>query len=106
MSILNRSKRQSDDKINTIEELVITSEDKLWESDPMKALTFEGTERRKKLNWWTRTVLSIIIVLTFLFLVFGGLILASNFIVLESNFLFSVFKTFLGTSTLSKCSAK
>jgi hypothetical protein len=69
MSILNRSKRQSDDKINTIDELVITSEDKLWESDPMKALTFEGTERRKKLNWWTRTFLSIIIVLTFLFLV-------------------------------------
>ena len=48
MSILNRSKRQSDDKINTIEELVITSEDKLWESDTMIALTFEGTERRKK----------------------------------------------------------
>ena len=69
MSILNRSKRQGNDKINTVKELIITSEDKLWESDPMKALTFEGTERRKKLNWWTRTFLSIVIVLTFLFLV-------------------------------------
>jgi len=69
MSILNRSKRQSDDKINTIDELVITSEDKLWESDPMKALIFEGTERRKKLNFWSRFILSLIIVCTFLFLV-------------------------------------
>ena len=49
--------------------MIDSSEDKLWESDPMKALVFEGTERRKKLNWWARFTLSIIIVVTFLFLV-------------------------------------
>ena len=65
----NERAREQDDRINTPSEMIDSSEDKLWESDPMKALVFEGTERRKKLNWWARFLLSIIIVLTFLFLV-------------------------------------
>ena len=69
LSKKNERAREEDDRINTPSEMIDSSEDKLWESDPMKALVFEGTERRKKLNWWARFLLSIIIVLTFLFLV-------------------------------------
>tara|TARA_Y100000004_G_scaffold117291_1_gene131861 strand:- start:1044 stop:1439 length:396 start_codon:yes stop_codon:yes gene_type:complete len=69
LSKKNERAREQDDRINTPSEMIDSSEDKLWESDPMKALVFEGTERRKKLNWWARFILSIIIVLTFLFLV-------------------------------------
>ena len=69
LSKKNVRAREEDDRINTPSEMIDSSEDKLWESDPMKALVFEGTERRKKLNWWARFTLSIIIVLTFLFLV-------------------------------------
>ena len=69
MAILSRKDRESDNKINTIKEMVLSSEEALWEGDPMKALVFEGTERRKKLNWWARFLLSLIIVLTFIFLV-------------------------------------
>jgi hypothetical protein len=69
MTILSRKNRQSDDKINTRNELIHQSEEKLWESDPVKALQYEGTERRKKMNWWARFTLSLIVVLTFLFLI-------------------------------------
>ena len=69
LSNKNERAREEDDRINTPSEMIDSSEDKLWESDPMKALVFEGTERRKKLNWWARFTLSIIIVVTFLFLV-------------------------------------
>ena len=69
LSKKNERAREEDDRINTPSEMIESSEDKLWESDPMKALVFEGTERRKKLNWWARFTLSIIIVVTFLFLV-------------------------------------
>ena len=69
LSKKNERAREEDDRINTPSEMIDSSEDKLWESDPMKALVFEGTERRKKLNWWARFTPSIIIVVTFLFLV-------------------------------------
>ena len=69
LSKKNERAREEDDRINTPSEMIDSSEDKLWESYPMKALVFEGTERRKKLNWWARFTLSIIIVVTFLFLV-------------------------------------
>ena len=69
LSKKNERAREEDDRINTPSEMIDSSEDKIWESDPMKALVFEGTERRKKLNWWARFTLSIIIVVTFLFLV-------------------------------------
>ena len=69
LSKKNERARLEDDRINTPSEMIDNSEDRLWESDPMTALVFEGTERRKKLNWWARFTLSIIIVLTFLFLV-------------------------------------
>jgi glycerol uptake facilitator-like aquaporin len=77
MSIISRKDRLADDKINTIEEMYSHSENKLWESNPMKALIFEGTERRKKLNFWARFIITFIITLTFIFLIwllfFGAL---------------------------------
>lgn len=68
-NILSKKERLDDDKINTIDEMYSHSKDKLWEGEPMKALIFEGTERRKKMNWWARFSLSLIVVLTFLFLI-------------------------------------
>jgi len=69
--------RLGDGKINTSFEMIENLEEKLWESNPMEALRHERIETRKKLNWWARFSLSMIIVMTFLFLVwllfFGAL---------------------------------
>ena len=66
-----------DGKINTSFEMIQNLEEKLWESNPMEALRHERIETRKKLNWWARFTLSMIIVFTFLFLIwllfFGAL---------------------------------
>ena len=61
--------RLGDGKINTSFEMIENLEEKLWESNPMEALRHEKIETRKKLNWWARFTLSMIIVMTFLFLV-------------------------------------
>ena len=69
--------RLGDGKINTSFEMIEDQEEKLWESNPMEALRYEKIETRKKLNWWARFSLSMIIVMTFLFLIwllfFGAL---------------------------------
>jgi len=76
---MNKKTRDSigDGKINTSFEMIENLEEKLWESNPMEALRHERIETRKKLNWWARFTLSMIIVFTFLFLVwllfFGAL---------------------------------
>ena len=74
--------RIGDGKINTSFEMIENLEEKLWESNPMEALRHERIETRKKLNWWARFTLSMIIVMTFLFLVwllfFGELPTASR----------------------------
>ena len=66
-----------DGKINTAIEMVKMNEEKLWETNPIEALKYEKIETRKKLNWWARFTLSLIIVFTFLFLIwllfFGAL---------------------------------
>jgi hypothetical protein len=62
-------KRMGDGKINTSVEMIEEQEEKLWESNPMEALRYEKIETRKKLNWWARFTLSMIIVMTFLFLI-------------------------------------
>ena len=62
-------KRLEDGKVNTSAEMIEAQEEKLWESNPMEALRYEKIETRKKLNWWSRFTLSLIIVLTFLFLI-------------------------------------
>ena len=61
--------RLGDGKINTSLEMIEDQEEKLWEQNPMEALRYEKIETRKKLNWMARYVLSMIIVLTFLFLI-------------------------------------
>ena len=61
--------RLGDGKINTGIEMIEDQEEKLWETNPMEALRYEKIETRKKLNWWARFSLSLIIVTTFLFLV-------------------------------------
>ena len=69
--------KMGDNKIDTPEEMIEDQEQKLWETNPMEALRYERIETRKKLNWWARFSLSMIIVFTFLFLVwllfFGSL---------------------------------
>jgi len=69
--------RLGDGKINTSVEMIKAEEEKLWETNPMEAFRHERIETRKKLNWWARFSLSMIIVFTFLFLVwllfFGAL---------------------------------
>ena len=60
--------RLGDGKINTGIEMINAEEEKLWETNPMEALRYEKIETRKKLNWWARFTLSLIIVTTFLFL--------------------------------------
>jgi hypothetical protein len=69
MAIPNKKDRLGDGKINTINEMIHDSEEKLWEGDPMKALIYEGTERRKKMNFWSRFIITMFIVITFLILV-------------------------------------
>ncbi len=69
MATRSRKDRLGDGKINTESEMIGISEEKLWESNPMEALKYEKIESRKKLNWWARFSLSMIIVTTFLFLV-------------------------------------
>ena len=61
--------RLGDGKINTSFEMIEDQEEKLWETNPMEALRYEKIETRKKLNWWARFILSMIIVTTFLFLI-------------------------------------
>ena len=64
-----RKDRAGDGIVNTADEMVIASEEALWEKNPVEALKYEKIETRKKLNWWARFSLSLIIVMTFLFLV-------------------------------------
>ena len=61
--------RLGDGKINTSLEMIDEQEEKLWETNPMEALRYEKIETRKQLNWWGRFSLSMIIVMTFLFLI-------------------------------------
>ena len=61
--------RLGDGKINTGIEMIEEQEEKLWETNPMEALRYEKIETRKKLIWWARFTLSMIIVTTLLFLI-------------------------------------
>ena len=58
-----------DGKINTGMEMIEAEEERLWELNPLEALKYEKIEFRKKLNWWARFSLSLIVVLTFIFLI-------------------------------------
>ena len=68
-AIKTKKDKLGDGKINTDVELIDATKDILWEKNPMEALRYEKVESRKRLNWWARFSLSLIIVLTFLFLI-------------------------------------
>ena len=93
-------KRLGDGKINTSVEMIEDQEEKLWEQNPMEALRYEKIETRKKLNWMARYVLSMIIVLTFLFLIwllfYGELPKASRDLV---NIIFGAYVAVLAKAT-------
>ena len=65
----SRKQRDSDGKVNTTAEMINASEEALWEKNPVEALKYEKVETRKRLNWWARFVITLIIVSTFLFLI-------------------------------------
>ena len=65
-----RKNRASDGKVNTTDEMVIASEEALWEKNPVEALKYERIETRKKMNWMARFTLSLIISCTFLILLY------------------------------------
>ena len=93
-------KRLGDGKINTSVEMIDAQEEKLWESNPMEALRYEKIETRKKLNWWARFTLSMIIVTTFLFLIwllfYGELPTASRDLI---NIMVGAYVAVLGKAT-------
>ena len=65
-----KKSRQTDSKVNTAKEMINASEEALWGKDPVEALKFERIERRKKMNWLARFSLSIIVMGTFLILLY------------------------------------
>lgn len=67
--IKTKQSRLEDDAINTPEELLGESMNKIWEKDPIAALKYEKIERRKLLNWSARFILSILVVGTFIFMI-------------------------------------
>lgn len=73
MAILGKSKekkaKENDGHIDTAKELLEMEHEELWKQNPLEALKYEKIETRKRLNWWARFILSMIIVMTFLFLV-------------------------------------
>ena len=69
MAIFKKKNDSDDGTIDSVEEMVEYEEKKLWEQNPMEALNHNNVEKRKKMNWHARFVLSLIIVTTFIFLV-------------------------------------
>ena len=65
-----KKSRQSDSKVNTAKEMINASEEALWGKDPVEALKFERIERRKRMNWLARFSLSLIVLGTFLILIY------------------------------------
>lgn len=65
MALLKKKTPETD----TISEFREEEEKLLWKQDPMQALKYEAVERRKQLNFWSRFIITLLVVLTFLFLV-------------------------------------
>ena len=65
-----KKSRQSDIKVNTAKEMINASEEALWGKSPVEALKFERIERRKRMNWLARFSLSLIVLGTFLILIY------------------------------------
>ena len=65
-----KKSRQSDSKINTAKEMINASKEALWGKNPVEALKYERIERRKRMNWVARFSLSLIVLGTFLILIY------------------------------------
>ena len=65
-----KKSRQSDSKVNTAKEMINASEEALWGKSPVEALKYERIERRKRMNWVARFSLSLIVLGTFLVLLY------------------------------------
>jgi len=65
-----KKSRQSDSKVNTAKEMINASEEALWGKSPVEALKYERIERRKRMNWLARFSLSLIVLGTFLILIY------------------------------------
>jgi len=65
-----KKSRQSNSKVNTAKEMINASEEALWGKSPVEALKFERIESRKKMNWLARFTLSLIVLGTFLILIY------------------------------------
>ena len=65
-----KKSRQSDRKVNTAKEMINASEEALWGKNPVEALKFERIESRKRMNWLARFSLSLIVLGTFLILIY------------------------------------
>ena len=62
--------RQNNGKVNTAVEMINASEEALWGKNPVEALKYERIERRKRMNWLARFSLSLIVLGTFLILLY------------------------------------
>lgn len=65
-----KKSRQSDSKVNTAKEMINASKEALWGKNPVEALKYERIERRKRMNWLARFSLSLIVLGTFLILIY------------------------------------
>ena len=65
-----KKSRQKDSKVNTAVEMINASEEALWGKNPVEALKFERIESRKRMNWLARFSLSLIVLGTFLILIY------------------------------------
>ena len=64
-----KKKPVNDNIIDTGDGMIEENEKELWKKNPLEALRYDQIEARKKMNWWARIVLSLMIVSTFLFLI-------------------------------------
>lgn len=69
MALIGNKGDTPDEQVDTIKEFHEAEKNILWKQDPMQALKYEAVESRKKWNFISRFTITLLIVLTFLFLV-------------------------------------
>ena len=69
MALIGNKGDTPDEQVDTIKEFHEAEQKLLWKQDPMQALKYEAVESRKKWNFLSRFTITLLIVLTFLFLV-------------------------------------
>ena len=69
MALIGNKGDTPDEQVDTVKEFHEAEKNILWKQDPMQALKYEAVESRKKWNFISRFTITLLIVLTFLFLV-------------------------------------